>query len=257
MSQLRDKVCIITGGAGSIGLASAELFAAEGAKVMLVDRNEEALAQAAARFEAANIEADQVMTAMADVGDAAEVKGFIDRTVERWGAIDVLFSNAGNAGVIAPLTDYPEDVFDSVYRVHVRGAFLCCKYGLPAMRDGGSIIITSSVVGLQGEAGPYAYVTAKHAQVGLMRSVAKEAAPRQIRVNTIHPGPTKNDFQDQIESDLSSVIGREAGAFLDEIIPLGRHARPEEIAKSALYLASDQSSFMTGSRLVVDGGLHG
>ena len=90
-----------------------------------------------------------------------------------------------------------------------------------------------------------------------MRSVAKEAAPRQIRVNTIHPGPTKNDFQDRIESDLSSVIGREAGAFLDEIIPLGRHARPEEIAKSALYLASDQSSFMTGSRLVVDGGLHG
>jgi NAD(P)-dependent dehydrogenase (short-subunit alcohol dehydrogenase family) len=167
----------------------------------------------------------------------------------------VLFSNAGNSGVISPLADYPEEIFDDVYRVHVKGAFLACKYGIPQMNDGGSVIITSSVAGLRGDAGVYGYITAKHAQIGLMRCVAKEAAARGIRVNTIHPGPTQNEFQSGIEHQLSIVLGRDAGRFFDELIPLGRHATPEEIARSVLYLASEQSSFMTGSLLVVDGGM--
>jgi NAD(P)-dependent dehydrogenase (short-subunit alcohol dehydrogenase family) len=96
--------------------------------------------------------------------------------------------------VIAPLVEYPEEVFDDVWRVHVKGAFLACKYGLAQMNDGASVIITSSVAGLRGDPGVCAYVTAKHAQVGLMRSAAKEAARRRIRVNTIHPGPTRNEF---------------------------------------------------------------
>jgi NAD(P)-dependent dehydrogenase (short-subunit alcohol dehydrogenase family) len=172
-----------------------------------------------------------------------------------WGRIDVLFSNAGNAGVIAPLAEFPDEVFDDVYRVHVRGAFLACKHGIPHMNDGGSVIITSSVAGLRGDPGAYAYITAKHAQIGLMRCVAKEAAARRIRVNTIHPGPTRNTFQDGIEQQLSVVLGRDAGRFFDELIPLGRHAIPDEIARAVLFLASDQSSFMTGSLLVVDGGM--
>jgi NAD(P)-dependent dehydrogenase (short-subunit alcohol dehydrogenase family) len=141
--------------------------------------------------------------------------------------------------------------------VHVRGAFLACKYGLPRMNDGGSVIITSSVVGAMGAPGVVAYVTAKHAQVGLMRSVAKEAARRSIRVNTLHPGPIDNDFQARIEANIGKMAGIDATKMLNEAIPLHRHAQPEEIARSALYLASDLSSFVTGTTLMVDGGMRG
>lgn len=248
---LDGKVCVITGGAGSIGRASAQLFLAQGARgVLMVDVDPVALEDAARALNR-----DRVMVRTADVSRATDVKAFIDAARERWGAIDVLFSNAGNPGVVAPLAEYPEDVFDSVMDVHVRGAFLVCKYGLPAMADGGSIIITSSVAGVIGAEGVYAYITAKHAQVGLMRCVSKEAAHRGIRVNTLHPGPVANAFQLGIERQISGAIQRDATEMFDEQIPLGRHARPEEIASSALYLASDLSTFTTGSLLMADGGL--
>ena len=248
--QMQDKVCVITGGAGSIGRASAKLLLAEGAKVMLIDSNGAALQKAAAE-----IGGDRMAWAAADVTKSDEVKDSIAATVSRWGKIDVLFSNAGNFGVVKPVTDYPEDVFDSVLAVHVKGAFLAAKHTLPQMNDGGSIIITSSIVGVKGDPGVCAYVTAKHAQVGLMRVLAKEAAPRNIRVNTIHPGPVDNAFQLRVENNLSPALGRDATAFFNEIIPLRRHLRPEEVARSVLYLASDASSFTTGSLLMVDGGL--
>jgi NAD(P)-dependent dehydrogenase (short-subunit alcohol dehydrogenase family) len=142
-----------------------------------------------------------------------------------------------------------------VIAVHVRGAFLACKYTLPQMNDGGSIVITSSVVGVRGDGGAAcAYVTAKHAQVGLMRSVAKGAARRGIRVNSLHPGPIDNEFQLNIEKGIGALTGRDATKMLDDNIPLHRHARPDEIARAALFLASDQSSFTTGSTLMADGG---
>jgi NAD(P)-dependent dehydrogenase (short-subunit alcohol dehydrogenase family) len=250
MGQLANKVCVITGAAGSIGLASARMFLEEGARVMLVDLRPEALREAEH-----SLASDRVATCAADVRLAKDVEAYVAATVQRWGKLDVLFSNAGNPGIIGPLAEYPEEVFDDVYRVHVKGAFLACKYGIAQMNDGGSVIITSSVAGLRGDAGVYGYITAKHAQIGLMRSVAKEAAARRIRVNTIHPGPTQNEFQSGIEHQLSLVLGRDAGRFFDELIPLGRHASPEEIARSVLFLASEQSSFMTGSLLVVDGGM--
>src|SRR5262249_9219800 len=143
----------------------------------------------------------------ADVSDATATRTYIDRTVERFGKIDVLFSNAGNQGPVVPVTAYPEDQFDALIAVHVRGAFLACKYGLPRMNDGGSIIITSSVVGAMGAPGSVAYVTAKHAQVGVMRTVAKEAAARRIRVNTLHPGPIDNAFQTRIEENIGKMAG--------------------------------------------------
>jgi NAD(P)-dependent dehydrogenase (short-subunit alcohol dehydrogenase family) len=250
MNQLANKVCIVTGAAGSIGLATACVFAAEGANVMLVDLDAAALARAAQA-----VPASHAACCVANVTRAADVQSVINATLDKWGAIDVLFSNAGNPGVIAPLADFPESVFDDVYAVHVKGAFLLCKYGLPRMKDGGSVIITSSVAGLRGDAGVYAYIPAKHAQVGLMRCLAKEGARRRIRVNTIHPGPTRNDFQAGIEMQLSKVLGRDAGRFFDELIPLGRHAEPVEIARAVLFLASDASSFVTGTTLVVDGGM--
>jgi NAD(P)-dependent dehydrogenase (short-subunit alcohol dehydrogenase family) len=251
MGLLDGKICIITGGAGSVGLASARAFVREGGKVMLVDLREDDLKRATADVNGAN-----VASFAADVSKTEAVKGYIDATVKKWGKIDVLFSNAGNQGVVAPVTDYPEDVFDSVMAVHIRGAFLACKYGLPQMNDGGSIIITSSIVGVRADGGgACAYVTAKHAQVGLMRSVAKGAARRNIRVNTLHPGPIDNEFQLRIEQGIGKLVGRDATQMLNEVIPLHRHAKPDEIARSALYLASDMSSFVTGSTLMVDGGM--
>lgn len=252
MPLLDDKVCVVTGGAGSIGLASARLFLREGAKVMLVDLREAERQSALAALGSGNADA-----VAADVGDASATRAYVERTVERFGPIDVLFSNAGNQGPIVPVTEYPEEAFDAQIRVHVRGAFLACKYGLPRMRDGGSVIITSSVVGAMGAPGAVAYVTAKHAQVGLMRSVAKEAARRNIRVNTLHPGPVDNAFQARIEESIGRMAGIDATRMLNDQILLRRHAAPDEIARSALYLASDLSSFVTCSVLMVDGGMRG
>jgi NAD(P)-dependent dehydrogenase (short-subunit alcohol dehydrogenase family) len=248
--QMQGKVCVITGGAGSIGLASAKLLHAEGAKVMLIDLNDDALKKAAA-----DIGGDSVAWSTADVTKSDQVKGAMASTFSKWGKIDVLFSNAGNFGTVAPIAEYPEDVFDSVLAVHVKGAFLSAKHAVPHMKDGGSIIITSSIVGVKGDPGVYGYITAKHAQVGLMRVLAKELAARNIRVNTIHPGPVENEFQLKVEKNLSGVLGRDATAFFNEIIPLKRHVRADEVARSVLYLASDASSFTTGSLLMVDGGL--
>jgi NAD(P)-dependent dehydrogenase (short-subunit alcohol dehydrogenase family) len=123
------------------------------------------------------------------------------------------------------------------------------------MNDGGSVIITSSIVGTRaGAGGAIAYVTAKHGQIGVMRSVAREAARRNIRVNTVHPGPIDNEFQLRIEQGISKLFNIDATKVINQMMPLQRHARPEEIAKSVLYLASDMSTFTTGSTLMVDGG---
>jgi NAD(P)-dependent dehydrogenase (short-subunit alcohol dehydrogenase family) len=250
MAMLKDKVCVISGGAGSIGVATAKLLLQEGAKVMLMDLSEAALKKAVTE-----IGGDCVAWSVSDVTKSDQLRSFVAATVDKWGNIDVLLSNAGNFGIAAPVTEYPEDVFDQVIAVHVKGAFLTAKHVLPHMNDGGSIIITSSIVGVKGDAGVCAYVTAKHAQVGLMRVLAREAAARNIRVNTIHPGPVDNEFQSNVERQLGGILGRDATAFFNEIIPLRRHVRAEEVASSVLFLASDASSFTTGSLLMVDGGL--
>jgi NAD(P)-dependent dehydrogenase (short-subunit alcohol dehydrogenase family) len=250
VGALSGKICVVTGGAGSIGLATARLFLAEGAKVMLVDLRPADLERAAD-----DLGGDDVAWLVADVTSAEAVRTFVEATVSRFGKIDVLFSNAGTFGTVMPIESYPEDVFDAVYRVHVKGAFLVCKYAVPRMNDGGSIVITSSVASTRGDAGVYAYITAKHAQVGLMRCLAKELAPRRIRVNTIHPGPIDNDFQLNVEKGLGAAIGGDGTEFFNNLIPLGRHGRPDEIARSVLFLASDQSSFTTGAMLMADGGM--
>lgn len=253
MGAMDGKICIVTGAAGSLGLAAATLLRREGGRVMLVDLEEAALRKAADTLGGIG---DGVAICAADVADAAATRHYIAETAARWGKADVLFSNAGLSGVISPVTDYPEEVFDRVMAVNVRASFLACKYGLPQMKDGGSIVITASVVGVTSDPGICAYATSKHAVIGLMRTVAKEAAPRNIRVNVLAPGPVDNGFQLDIEKGLSAAIGRDATRFLDSIIPLGRHGRADEIARAVLFLASDQSSFTTGSVLMADGGMH-
>ncbi|MSP76375.1 MAG: SDR family oxidoreductase [Rhodospirillaceae bacterium] len=251
MGILEGKTCIVTGAAGSLGLASARRFAGEGARVMLVDRDRAGL-DAALK----TLPEGRATAMLADVSDAKETAAYVNATVARWGPIDVLFSNAGISGVIRPVTDYPEDMFDAVIAVNLKGSFLACKYGLPGMRDGGSIIMTSSVVGVTSDPGIVAYAASKHGLIGLMRTVAKEAAPRRIRVNVVAPGPIDNDFQRAVESGLTQALGTDAGKFLDSVIPLGRHAKAEEVAESVLFLASDRSAFTTGSVLMADGGMH-
>jgi NAD(P)-dependent dehydrogenase (short-subunit alcohol dehydrogenase family) len=253
MGILDGKVCIVTGGAGSIGLASASLFLKEGARVMLVGRNEENLARAAKTL---NTKSDLLGTIKANVADTQETQKYINQTVARWGKIDVFFSHAGISGAIKPITEYPEEVFDAVMAINIRGSFLACKYGLPQMNDGGSIIITSSIMGVTADPGVCAYATSKHALIGLMRTVAKEAAPRKIRVNVVAPGPIDNSFQSKIEERLTEVVGEDGTEFLNRVIPLGRHGQAEEIARMVLFLASDQGSFSTGSVFMADGGMN-
>jgi len=252
MGTMDGKVCVITGGAGSIGLASALAMAGEGARVMLVDRDPLQLTDVVCKFAVP----DNVATFAADVAETQATKDYLDATVSRFGRIDVLFSNAGMSGAIAPVTDYPDDVFDRVLAVNVRASFLACKYGLPLMNDGGSIIITSSIMGVKAEPAIVGYAASKHAVIGLMRVVAKEAAPRRIRVNVLAPGPVDNAFQGDIEARISHAIGANATDMINGHIPLGRHARPQEIAATALFLASDAASFCTAGVYMTDGGMN-
>jgi NAD(P)-dependent dehydrogenase (short-subunit alcohol dehydrogenase family) len=252
MARLAEKIAVITGGESGIGLASARLFVAEGAKVHLIGIDGAKLADAVS-----SLGEEHALASEADVTDEEAVRRAIAEGVDRFGRIDVLFSNAGISGAVAPIVEYPSDVFARVLAVHVLGAFHVLKHGIPRVSDGGSIIITSSVVGLIGFEGIAGYIAAKHGQVGLMRAAAKEVASRRIRVNTLHPGPTSTPFQDDIEMRATGKSQREAAEIFDSIIPLGRHTTPEEIAAAALYLASDDSAHMTSHTFAIDGGLSG
>ncbi len=250
MKKLEYKVAIITGGAGSIGKATAQLFLEKGAKVLLVDLSEDAL-----KNTVQELNSEHVKYCVADVSKAEDVKKYVDEAVKSFGKIDIFFNNAGIEGVVKPITDYPEDVFDKVISVNVKGIWLGNKYVLPQMKDGGSIIMTSSVAGLLGFAGLGAYVTSKHAVVGIMRTTAIEAAPRKIRVNSVHPSPVNNRMMRSIEEGASAGHGEEVKKQFEASIPLGRYAEPLEIAKLVLFLASDDSQFITGTTQVIDGGM--
>jgi NAD(P)-dependent dehydrogenase (short-subunit alcohol dehydrogenase family) len=249
MGRLDGKAAIITGGEGSIGMATARAFVAEGASVFLAGIAEPELKSGAAEL------GGNAAWAVTDVTDSGQVKAAVDAALDRFGRLDVVVANAGISGAIAPIAGYPEDAFDQTLAVHVRGAFLLCKHAVPHLATGASVIITSSVVGLMAAPHIAGYSTAKHAQVGLMRTLAAELAPRGIRVNTIHPGPVDNEFQHRIEVAATGDDRDKATTIFNQMIPLARHAAPTEIARAMLYLASDDSSFMTGATLAVDGGM--
>jgi NAD(P)-dependent dehydrogenase (short-subunit alcohol dehydrogenase family) len=253
MGKLEGKVCVVTGAAGSLGLASTEAMLGEGAKVLLVDRTNQQLAEAT---QSLSSHAGRFAVCAANVADAAETRKYLAAAVERFGKIDVLFSNAGISGVIAPIAEYPDELFDQVMAVNVRASFLAIKYAQPHMNDGGSIVVTSSVVGVTSDPGICAYATSKHAVIGLVRTAAKELAARNIRVNVLAPGPIDNVFQKQIEDGITQATGRDGTKLLDSIIPLHRHAKAEEVARMVLFLASNESSFSTGSVFMADGGMH-
>lgn len=248
MKRLENKVALITGGAGSIGQTTAKLFIEEGAKVVLVDLDEAALKKVVAEL------GDQAAYVAANVTIAADVQRYANEAVKKFGKIDIFFNNAGIEGVVKPITEFPEDIFDKVIAVNVKGVFLGCKYVLPQMKDGGSMIITSSVAGLGATPNFVAYTTSKHATLGIMKTAALEAAPRKIRVNSIHPSPVDNRMMRSIEEGYEPGKAADMQKTFAASIPLGRYAAPLEISKLVLFLGSDDSQFITGAQYVIDGG---
>lgn len=250
MKKLENKCVIITGGAGSIGKATTKLFLEHGAKVLLVDYDEKSLEEAIVELEGKN-----VSFCVADVTKAADVKRYTEEAIKRFDKVDIFFNNAGIEGVVKPITDYPEEIFDKVMEVNVKGMWLGNKYIAPILKDGGSIILSSSVAGLSGTPNVSAYVISKHAVIGVMRNLALELAPRKIRVNTINPSPVDSRMMRSLEDGFAPNQGAEVKKGFEQTIPLGRYATPQEIAQLVLFLACDDSQFITGTTQVIDGGM--
>ncbi len=251
MKKLEKKIAVITGGSGSIGKTTAQLFLDNGAKVLLVDLDEKLLKQAVEELDSKNAD-----YCVADVSKADQVKHYADHAAKLYGKVDIFFNNAGIEGVVKPVTEYPEEIFDKVIAVNVKGSWLGNKFMVPILKNGGSIIMSSSVAGVGGSPGVSAYVASKHAVVGLMRNLALELAPRKIRVNTINPSPIDNRMMRSLEEGFAPNHGAEAKKEFEHTIPLGRYAEPAEIAQLVLFLASDDSRFITGTTQLIDGGMN-
>lgn len=245
--RLKDKVAIITGAAGNIGLATAKLFAREGARLVLVDAQRAALDAACRGFDPA-----ATLPIAADVTSAEDTIRIADATIGRFGGIDILYANAGIEGLVQPTSDYPDEVYDKVMEVNVKGVFLGVKHIASRMREGGSLVITSSIMGLMGAPRNIAYTASKHAVVGLMRSAAADLAARRIRVNTVHPGMVDSEMLRRLIERHPDPKQRHADLIAR--IKLGRFVTPEEIAQTVLFLASDESRMTTGQTFLVDGG---
>ena len=250
MARLAGKVAIITGGAAGIGRESALLFAREGARVAIADLDAASGEATVADIEAAGGEAIFLRT---DVSRGSDVARMVGGTEERFGKVDILFNNAGIfPGADASVLDTPEDVWDLVMAVNLKGVFLGCQHGIPALlrAGGGSIINTASFVALIGAAtSQIAYTASKGGVLSMTREIAVEFARQGIRANAICPGPVDTEL---LRAILSVPEERERRMVH---VPLGRPATGSEIAHAALFLASDESSYVTGSTFTVDGGI--
>lgn len=246
MAKLSDKVALITGANSGIGLETAKEFAREGARVVITGRRQGALDEAVHEVGhgAVGVQGD-----VAKLGDLDRLYAEVKR---KFGRIDILFANAGH-GTLAPFAEVSEEQFDSQFDVNVKGVYFTVQKALPLLRDGASVILTSSVAGVKGFDGFSVYSATKAAVRSFARTWASELKDRQIRVNVISPGP--------IETPIFGKMGltqEQAASFGENIatqVPLGRIGQPHEIAKAALFLASSDSSYVTGVDLFVDGGM--
>ena len=247
--RLQDKVAIVTGAAGNIGLATVELFLEQGARVMMVDRDQVQLDTLVAKLGA-----DRVAGVKADVTKPEEVQKYVAETTKRFGKVDIFFNNAGVEGPLKSIDQYPDDGFETVMDVNVNGVFFGLKYVIQAMNEGGSIVMTSSVMGLKGSIKTIGYTASKHAVVGLMRSAARVLGPMGIRVNTIHPGYVEGDMMRRIESVDVPADPEESRKQRLAAVPMGKYIQPRDIAETVLFLSSDESRMVTGQTLAIDGG---
>jgi NAD(P)-dependent dehydrogenase (short-subunit alcohol dehydrogenase family) len=245
--RLEGKVCVITGAGGGMGREAALLFSEEGASVCAADVNLEAAQQTAN-------EARDAFAIEVDVADEASVKAMMDATVERYGGIDVLYNNAGiSPNDDASVLDTTTEAWDRVQNVNTKGVFLCCKHGIPHLqrRGGGSVINVASFVAILGAAtSQISYTASKGAVLSMSRELAVQFARENIRVNALCPGPVETPL-------LLSIFGDDPAALERRRVhwPTGRLGKPREIVNGALFLASDESSYVTGSTFLVDGGL--
>lgn len=244
MNILKSKIALITGGTSGMGAATARRFHAEGATVVVTGSSETSVA-------AASRDMPEVEVLVSDAGDPRAAKALIDRVRKKYGRIDVLFVNAGIARVAA-IEGTEEAVFDELFSVNVRGPYFLLKHAVSALSDGGSVILTSSSSAVQGMPGLSAYAATKAALRSLGLTLAAELAPRAIRVTTITPGPIDTPIAGKMGLSAEQLAG-----FAQMIgqVPLRRPGKPEEIAAAALYFASDESRFTTGTELRIDGGM--
>jgi NAD(P)-dependent dehydrogenase (short-subunit alcohol dehydrogenase family) len=250
MGRLEGKVALITGGASGMGMIASQLFALEGAKVVLTDVSDNAGEQVAEKIRADGGEATYVH---ADVSGETDAKAMVDTAVGTYGGLSILYNNAGvMLGDDGSVHTTDEFVWDTTLAINVKGVAHGCKYGIPAMIDsgGGSIINVASFVAWMGAAtSQTAYTASKGAVVAMTREIAVEYARRGIRCNALCPGPIDTPLLAELLSDPD----RRQRRFVH--IPMGRLGQAEELVKAALFLASDDSSYMTGASLIVDGGI--
>lgn len=244
--KLSNKVVLVTGGTSGIGLEAAKLFREEGATVIIVGQNPARLQSVAGQL------GDSVTVLGGDVSKPAAIEGIIEEISQRFGRIDVLFANAG-MGLASPLEAVTEDQIDRQFDVNFKGVFFAIQKAAPLLANGGSIIVTTSFLNEVGTPGLSILSATKAAVRSLVRSLAQECAPRGIRVNAVSPGLINTPFHGKL--GLSKEQLNESGSAIVGRVPFHRFGEAVEIAKAALFLASDDSSFMTGSELVVDGGL--
>jgi len=244
MGRVDDKVAIVTGAGSGIGKATALLLASEGACVVAADVT-------GAEQETASAIGEGALAVHADVSQAADVEAMIAATVSRFGRLDILFNNAGIEGAQAPTAECTEETFDRVIGINLKGVFLGMKYAIPAMirSGGGSIINAASVAGLVGFQNIPAYCASKGGVIQLTKTAALEYAKQNIRVNATCPGVIWTPMVQRFVGDNA-----EARAQFEALEPVGRFGTPEEVAALVLFLASDESSFITGAALPVDGG---
>ena len=253
-NDFTGRVAVVTGGAGDIGRAAAAAFTGAGASVVLVDVAAERLTDACA--EIAEATGGDVMAVEADVRDAAGTRRYVDETLARFGRIDVLFNNAGIEGRPAALAECPEELFDEVMSINVRGVFLGLRHVLPVMLGArrGSIVNTASIASFVAHARRGPYSASKHAILGLTKAAAVEVAGTGVRVNAICPGPVDTRMSRTIASDLNPADPAAAFERVTARTPEGRYASPNEIASVVRFLASDAASYVNGAGWLIDGG---
>lgn len=252
MSNMKEKVVLITGASSGIGRATAEAFAAKGANIVVAARRKKELDTLVTSIEAKGGKASAIRT---DVSNAKNVEQMVAHTIEVFGRLDYAVNNAGIEGKLNGITDLSEDDWDQVLDINLKGTFLCMKHEARAMLNlghGGAIVNIGSVNSFLGFPTGSAYVTSKHGLIGLTTSVSAELAPKGIRVNLICPGITDTPMHQR----LRGVVGDDLyDKGLLPTVHLQRVGRPEEIAKAIVFLCSDESSYISGSTLTVDGGL--